>query len=275
MSPQFARALCMGHVRLGKPPASKKWGEIVCYLADADVHVAELADAVAGASEKSLARATNEPAFIEVLWLLLKIPQATKAERFEDALRELGISVPNGPSVTDLVVGMNAAVEAAQRRYAPHVTDLSEMAKHAAVAALYAVISERSPALWAPDREDERTTLATLATPERFGELCQRFFTNLVEHNLQYFLDRETPKHIGPEMMAQSIGDLALLDRDVRRHCEETTIIMRAFARDWLGHNAYHLGKDITRADAGAFAHVALKKIRKELSIRSRPNEEL
>ena len=76
----------MGHVRLGQPPASKKWGEIVGYLAEADVSVAELADAGAGASEKSLARATKDPAFIEALWLLLKVPQAAKAERFAEVL---------------------------------------------------------------------------------------------------------------------------------------------------------------------------------------------
>ena len=72
------------------------------YLAEADVSVAELADAVAGASEKSLARATKDPAFIEALWLLLKVPQAAKAERFAEALRELGVSVPNDPSVTEV-----------------------------------------------------------------------------------------------------------------------------------------------------------------------------
>jgi hypothetical protein len=275
VEPPLGVYLCMGHVRLGRPPASKKWREIVDYLAEAEVSAAELADAVAGASEKSLARATKDPAFIEALWLLLKVPQAAKSERFVEALRELGVSVPDNPSVTDVVVGMDAAVHAAQRHHAPDVTDLSEMAKNAAVAALHGVTRERLPALWEPNREDERTTIATFAAPDKFGELCQRFFTNLVEHNLQYFLDRETPKHIGPGRMAQSVGDLARFDRDIRRHCEETTIIMRAFAKDWLGHNAYHLGKDISRADTTGFAHVALQKIRNELSIRSRPNEDL
>jgi hypothetical protein len=242
----------------------------VGYLAEADVSVADLADAVAGASEKSLARATKDPAFVEALWLLLKIPEAATGERFSEALRQLGVSVPEDASLIDVVVGMDAAIEKAQRQHAPNVTDLGEMAKHAAVAALQGVVHERLPTLWAPSRQDERTTLATLAAPERFGELCQRFFTNLVEHNLQYFLDRETPKHVGPGRMAQSVGDLVLFDRDVRRHCEETTIIMRAFARDWLGHNVFHLRKDISRADAAGFATVALKKIRKELSARNK-----
>jgi hypothetical protein len=120
-----------------------------------------------------------------------------------------------------------------------------------------------------------RTTLATFVAPERFGELSHRFFTHLVEHNIQYFLDRETPRHIGPGRFAQSVGDLALHDSAVRRHCEETTIIMRAFAKDWLGNNAFHLGKDISRKDAAGFAHVAFEKIRKELSNRSSASENL
>ena len=36
--------------------------------------------------------------------MLLKVPQAAKAERFAEALRELGVSVPNDPSVTEVVV---------------------------------------------------------------------------------------------------------------------------------------------------------------------------
>jgi hypothetical protein len=50
---------------------------------------------------------------------------------------------------------------------------------------------------------------------------------------------------------------------------------MRAFAKDWLGNNAFHLGKDISRKDAAGFAHVAFEKIRKELSNRSSASENL
>ena len=110
---------------------------------------------------------------------------------------------------------MDAAIE---RRAAPitppKVTDLSEMAKHAAVAALHGVVRERLPdALGRRAGRMRGPRSRRSPAPEKFGELCQRFFTNLVEHNLQYFLDRETPRHIGPGRMAQSVGDLAILDR--------------------------------------------------------------
>ncbi len=263
----------MGHVRLGQPPATKKWREIVAYLEAGDVSIPALADAVAEATDKSLMKAAKDPAFIEALWLLIKIPQAAKSKNFAQALKDLGITVPDSPSITDLAVGFDAAIETAQRRNSPNTTDLSEMAKHAGIAALDSLARESTPSLWKSDREDERTTVATFSAPEKFAELSQRFFTNLVEHNIQYFLDREIPRHVRPGNFVQSVGDMASFDGAVKRHCAETTIIMRAFAKDWLGKNAHNLKKDISRKDVAGFAHVAFKKIRKELSIRSAANE--
>ena len=259
----------MGHVRLGKLPASKKWREIVSCLTAADVPVADLANAVAGTSEKSLTAAAKDAAFIEALWLLLKIPEAAKATCFGHALRQLGLPVQDDPSLTEVVVGLDAAIEAVKHRQACHTNDLSEMARHAAVAAIDSLARERLPQLWTPTGADEKATLASLAAPGRFGDLCQRFFTRLLGHNLHYFLDREMPKHVGRGGFAQSIGDLASFDRSVARHCEETTLIMRAFAKDWLGKNAYHCGRAVSKKDAVGFAHVALEKIRKELSVRN------
>ena len=128
----------MGHHRLGRLPASKKWKEIVCYLAEADVEVGQMADATAVAAEDSLALWEKDPAFIEALWLLVKIPQAAREKEFAKALRRLGLMVPDDPTITDVVVGLDAAIESVQRRNPGAVTNLSEMARHAAVAAFTA-----------------------------------------------------------------------------------------------------------------------------------------
>lgn len=258
----------MGHIRLGKLPATRRWREVVAFLTEGEVDVADLADAVARASDKSLKQAIRDPAFVEALWLLIKIPQAAKSGNFAAALTQIGITVPVNPSIADLVTGFGAAVESAQRR-SPNTTDLSEMARNAGIAALHSLATERAPSLWEPNREDERTTVATFASPDRFGELAQRFFTNLVERHLHYYLDRELPKHIGPGKDLQSVGDLISFEGVVRRHCAETTVIMRAFAKGWLGNNAFHLDKDLSRQDAAGFAYVAFEKVRKELAIRS------
>lgn len=258
----------MGHVRLGRLPSSKDWRSIVEYLAATDLSIADLANAVADASDKSLMKAIRDPALIEAIWLLMKIPHAARSPDFAQELRALGIFVPTNPSITDVVVGFDAAVEAVQRQGGEGVTDLGEMAKQAGVAALYGAVRDRLPSLWAPTREDERTTIASLDAPDRFGDLSQRFFSRLAEHNIQYFLDREMPKHIGPDKINHSIGDMVAFDGAVRRHCEETTVIMRAYAKDWLGNHGFRQGKDLSRKDAFNFSYTAFEKIRSELTVR-------
>jgi len=261
----------MGHVRLGTLPASKKWRDIVAYLTAGKVDVAELANAISQAAEQALRRAANDPAFVEACWLLIKIPQAAKSTDFAQALRAIGIIVPAAPSILDIVIGFDAAVEKVMRAPNIRVTDLGEMARQAGTAALFGVARDRLPSLWQATREDERTTLATLASPDKFGELAQRFFTNLTERNIRYYFDREWPLHIGADRLAHSIGDMALLDKAMRRHCEETTLIMRAFSKEWLGKHAYAQSHDISRNDVRGFAHVALQKIGAELTIRNAP----
>jgi hypothetical protein len=259
----------MGHLRLAKPPASRKWREIVAYVTAGDVDVAQLANAISRAAEKSLRRAADDAAFVEACWLLTKIPEAAKSKDFSKALRDIGISAPDHPSVIDIIVGFDAAIEKVLRATGAKVTDLSEMAKQAGISAFYSVAQERLPSLWETTSEDERTTLATLSSPDKFGDLAQRFFTNLIERNIQYYFDREWPKHIGPDKLVHSIGDTVIFDKAMRRHCEESTLIMRAFAQEWLGKNAYALKKDLSRRDVQGFAYIALQKIGNELAQRS------
>lgn len=262
----------LGHVRLGRLPASKKWQQVVQYLADPEVDLGRLAEAVSAAAEDSLAGAARDPGFIEAFWLLIMIPQAAREHDLAGAMREIGVLVPIEPSITDVVAGLEAPVEKAQRRNPAEATDFGVMAKHAAVAALHSVFQERLPGLWQASAEDVRTTLASLSSPERFADLAQRFFSGLLDHNIQYFLTRETPKHVGPGKRARSVSDLATFDRAMRRHCDETSVITRKFARDWLGNNACHLGKNISRNEVARFGFIAFEKLRKELVVRRSSN---
>ena len=68
----------MGHVRLGKMPATLKWKEVVALLGD-QPSIPDLAEAVERASDVSLAEAVKDPGFVEALWLLLQIPKAAKS----------------------------------------------------------------------------------------------------------------------------------------------------------------------------------------------------
>ncbi len=260
----------MGHQRLGSPPASKNLPQIVKMLVARETSTSDLVDAITEECSAALKRALKDAAFVEALWLFVRLPQAARSVDFAAALQAIGIRVPAAPSVTDIAIGFDTAVESAQRKSGADITDLSEMARQTGIAALSSLAEERLPSLWEPSHEDVRTTLATFCGPEKFGELSQRFFTGFVERTTHYFLDRELPRHVGSDKLVHSVGDLAAFDGAVRRHCAEATVIMRTFARDWLGKNAFHEGKNISRDDVVGFAAHASEKIRKELSIRSR-----
>lgn len=259
----------MGHVRLGRIPTTRKWKEVVKLLGEADIEISRVAEAVEKACDRSLASAVKDPVFIEALWLFLKIPQAARVDDFASALGKLELDVPKDPTMTDVLVAVDAALEDVRCRNSGALSDFGPIAKNAAISALRALANDRNPALWTPTREDERTTLATFASTERFGELTQRFFSKLMAGHIQYFLDRAVPAHIGAGRALQSVSDTRMFDEMVDRHCIETTYIMRAFARDWLGNNRFHLGRELSRRDATGFAAHVFTKINAERSRRS------
>jgi len=261
----------MGHVRLGKPPATRKWREVVDLLRASEFAVADIAAAVERSADRSLSTAVQDPGFVETFWMLLRLPYAVASEDAQSELRSLGIHVPVDAGLADFTAGFDEAFERFRRRSAFGFTDFAFIARDAAISALAGAALDRGPSLWMSDARDERATIASLATTTGFGELAQSFFTNLLRGHIRYFLDRQVPRHVGVGHRMTSIADLDQLDMAVRRHCRETTIIMRAFARDWLGKHGFQLGKKITRDDAAAFAAHALTKIRQELSRRSQP----
>lgn len=259
----------MGHVRFGKPPATRKWREVVALLDESEFRIGDIASAVERSSDRSLSQAVNDPGFVESLWLLLKIPLAAGEPDLETALRGIGLDVAREPTLHDILAAFGEAVDRARRTGGRAATDFGLIARNAAMAALASLAHDRGPALWRATPEDQRVTLATFASGENFAELAQRFFTHVLEGHLHYFLDREIPRHIGRGGMMRSLADTGYFEGELRRHCRESTLIMRSFARDWLGKNRFHLGKDLTRKDAAGFAAFAFTKVRNELSRRS------
>ena len=269
----------MGHVRLGKLPASKQWKDIVQYLATGDVSVAELAERVSKACDASFAKATQDPAFQKAIHLLCQIPQIAKQEKLSESLAQIGIYVPDNPSRTDIIVGFERALEKEQRSANQNITDLSEMAKHSGIAVLNAIMQKPPPPSQGNLLEEVKEKsgihrlLESSATPEGFGDLAQNFFADLAKNNIRYFMDRELPHHLGPNGFLKSIPDMTLFDKSVDMHCKEASFIMRTFARDWNAKIHYAENRSVARKDIDRFTRVAVEKLRKEFKYRNGENE--
>ncbi len=258
----------MGHQRLGTLPAHRLLPEIVRYLVTGGTPTEDLVDQVTEVGRDALKLAVNDPVFIEALWLLVRVPQAAASENFQAALAELGVSGVTLPSLSDVLVSYDRALEKVQRQ--PHVgaTDLGEIARRAGLSALGAEVRGALPTLWAPTAADVQSSVAVLQGTERFAALAHRFYANFVERVIHYYVDRNLHNMVGNGRVARSVHDLHAFNDSIRRHCDEAAIIMRAFAKDWLGKNHYRDGSQISRADVRRFSGHAIEKIRIELDLR-------
>lgn len=258
----------MGHQRLGKLPAYRLLPEIIRYLLDGGNPTADLVDQVTKVGQDALKLALKDPVFIEALWLLVRLPQAASSGAFADGMAELGLQGPAPKSLPELLVAYDAALEQVQRRSFAGATDLGEMARQAALAALAETVQQRLPVLWQPTAEDLRHSLSNLKSADAFADLAQRFHSRFVDRVIHYYLDRNLHRMIAPDRTTKSVNDLQAFNGAIRRHCDEASLIMRAFARDWLGKHFYKEGKALTRDDVRRFASHSVEKIRIELAKR-------
>lgn len=257
----------MGHQRLGKLPTHRYLPDIVRYLVTGGAPTAPLVEQVTEVSRDALERALKDPVFVEALWLLIRLPQAAASKDFGAALADLGMGARPPTSVTELMVAYNSALERVQRRVHAGATDLGDIAREAGAAALAEAVEVGMP-MWSPTAADVQASVAALRSPEKFSSLAHHFHANIVERVIHYYVDRNLHKLVGADRVARSVHDLATYNSAIRRHCIESALIMRAFARDWLGKNQYRDGKDISRDDARRFSAFAVEKIGNELKNR-------
>jgi hypothetical protein len=134
-------------------------------------------------------------------------------------------------------------------------TDLGDLAELSAVEALTALCAESIPGLLRSVGavQNGRAALTKLATASGFGKLSRDFFSRLTRR----YID------VGINARFHSLKEHAEFERAIDAHCEEASVIIEEFSREWYSKHT-HLG-GITERKAGSFVYVAFEKIQKEL----------
>jgi hypothetical protein len=246
----------MGHIRLGMLPATRKWEAVVEILA-AGAGAAQVAKAAMDAAERGLNAATDDPAVLEAFWLLIRIPLAARLPDFAAALRGLGLEVPAAPSLLDIAVAYSAAVDA-RTPGGRGRTDLAELAQLAGVETINATVGPRAQSLFGTGPDEVRAAFASLATPAQFGEFGRRFFARFGFRSLDYFVSRALPDQTGPDRRFPTVAAQNKFTDALRAHCDEASVIVATFAKDWFDLHKYQTGGDIGRAEARAFLGYAV-----------------
>lgn len=252
----------MGHIRLGTLPRSKKWRQVVDLLQfGADVE--SIAAAAAVAAERDLKQATNDPAFVQTLWLLTQLPLAARGPAFAADLQALGLSVADRPGLMEVVAAFTDGVDR-QSRGQPGRTDLGEMAQMAAVESIVALVGQGLPSLFSPTPEEVQREIGRYASGDRFSLLAREFFARLTQRRLDYYLSREVANHIGPGARFGDDAERSAFDAALNWHCREASRIVEAFAGGWYGKHVYQRD-GLQLSDIPGFADYALKKMGDEL----------
>lgn len=258
----------MGHVRLGRLPATRKWNDVVALLGGG-APVGDIAGASAEAAEASLSAARDDPALLRAVWLLMQLPLAARSGDFEASLAKLGLDVPNNPGLSDL---LGAIAESVDRHatLAGGRTDLGELAQSALVQSLASVVGGELPQLFGSTAEDVRSALGRFAGKSSFGRLARDFLATLTLKHLDYYLSRSVPDLVGAESGFSDIADHSRFNEALELHCREASRIVEDFAGAWFSKTQYESG--ISPEKARGFAFVALRKIGAELKARRAAN---
>jgi len=259
----------MGHIRLGRLPATKRWQQVVALLAQG-APTEKVAGASAQAAEYALEHARKDPALLQSFWFLTQIPLAARSVDYDGSLRRLGLSVGHRPSLIEIVSALTSAVNLHVERSGGR-TDLGELAQNAAADSLAAVAGSDLPSLFGPTPEDTRLAISKLAAPDRFAQLARDFFARLTYRHLDYYLSRELSDFVGPAHKIKSADSHTAFNTALEQHCREVSRIVESFAGGWFSKTTFNGG--ITPEKAGHFIFVALRKIREELRRRRGSHE--
>jgi len=254
----------MGHIRLGKLPQTRSWKQVV-ELLETGANTPQIAAATLEAAKRGLKEASQDPGLIRALWLLTQLPLAARQRDFTQALRSLGLSIPDDPGLFDITAAFTQAVdnELWQTRGR---TDLAEMAQLAAVETLAQKAGEYCPTLFAATSQDVQSAFRKFSTKDGFSRLARDFFSRLVYRYSAYFLSRELSNHVGTDKRFKDIAEHSAFNEAFSLHCWQSSFIVEEYAGGWYSAENYRGGID--EAKAANFVYVALKKLRKELAQR-------
>ena len=255
----------MGHTRLGDLPRTRKWQEVIGLVA-AGAGAEQIANAVIRAAETGLMAAAHHTGLVEALWSLTQITQAAREKDFAAGLRARGFEVPDNPSLPAILSAVSAAVDRSMPNNRGR-TDLGEMAHSAAVETTNRIVTERVSSLFGATAQDVQRAFHDLGTEKNFGELGKRFFGQVMNKVLQFYVSRESANHVGHGQRFANLAAKAAFDDAMNTHCRQASEIVEKFAGEWQSKQKWEKRDTggITRDDVGRFAHVAMKKMIAEL----------
>lgn len=262
----------MGHTRLGTIPKSQKWAAIVKELSTGaaraqarlpltEAEVAALAARVLAAASAALDRTLSDKGAQLTVGFLAELALWAKAPEWRVAFSNAGLAIGPNDSPLDVLVRLQASLDDRLTEHDAH-SDIAEMAQRAAGDALAAMALRGSGSLFPGAVDETQEFIKGLSTKKGFATVGHTFFSSFLGRFLNFYLSRLTPAQLGTGRF-EHLGDLAAFETRLRRHCEQTALIVRDFSGSWFSKAAFDAR--VNPQGTARFLAVALKKLRSEV----------
>lgn len=142
----------MGHDRLQQWPVTKNWQKVVGMLSITD-DAAVIADGTTQAANRGIKLAQKDEGVAAVIFQLMNVVWSSRKGDFQERLQHTGVSLPENPSLLDLVGAVDDALDR-NLRQADHRSDFAEMARHSAIEALTDMCRGETGSLFGVDMKE-------------------------------------------------------------------------------------------------------------------------
>lgn len=267
----------MGHQRLGKIPKSKPFQHVVGLISGAvgssgvgvgvgtsivdDVET--IAAATLIAAEEGLNRARHDSGLCDTFYLLTQMVLAARDDQnWRQRFSELGISLSKDAGMFELTSALQSAIQDRQDERGEY-SDISEMARKAAVDAVNSLAGPHAATLFGTGPEELRDAVKRLSTKKGFAELGRTFFGGLLKQYLNFFICKETPNAVRVGRL-NGVEGLQDFESALDRHCYQSAKIVQDFCGDWYSKTEWR--ERIDPSNTSRAVAFAIEKLQRELA---------
>ena len=261
----------MGHSRIGTLPATRKWKDVVKLIADG-ADVAQVAAATLRAAERAFSLVKNDVGFREATRLLVELAQAAGSKNPVGHLESVGLALSEKTSLAEVAMVLSETLDrrisATRQR-----SDFGKIAGGALISAVVNHLQTQASPLFGITRDEIGAVFKGMSRKQGFGELSQSFFSNLTSGSLDYFLSKNLATHLGEGLRFPTNNQKAQFDDAMHTHCKEASVIVKDYGTDWFSKHRHEEGGKISRESTDGYASYAMEKIKMELAVRAKQNE--
>jgi hypothetical protein len=254
----------MGHLRLGRLPKTRAWGQVVNLLETNVDNIPKVGRATLKAAEAQLKRLSADPVVSYCFWLLTRVTWFARGDDFATRLTEIGVNPETASSAFTFISQLTDHVRAKAAEH-PESGVFAEIASLSLRQALAQTVAEHSTTLFGTSLEDIQRACRLYSTRNQFGVLVKHFFAHFLSRSLQYLLNKELSNHIGPEHGLNDIESAKEFNDALVTYSRQSAKIIEDFAAGWYSKHNWESRGEIPQEDARRFVAMALRKLQMEL----------